>query len=305
MIRYRITRMIIRRYSRRCDSTKYKGMRKWEERAAAKYIRLPEKCQITQVDIGGLPAEWVHWKGADSGRVILYLHGGGYVLCSPRTHRDLVCRIARASGARALSIEYRRGPEHPHPAAVDDAVAAYLWLLKKSGIDPKRIAVMGDSAGGGLTLVFLQTLRDRKIPLPACAVCMSPWADLTCSGETHKTNRRKDPVLPAPVLPGFARLYAPGGDLSRPSVSPLFGDFASLPPILIHVGTDEILLDDSHRVTEKARQAGTAVELKIWPRMIHVFQAMAFMLPQARQAIREIGAFVERHIPLTNCHREC
>lgn len=296
MIRYRIARLFIRRYSRRCDSTKYRGMRKREEAAAAKYIRLPEQCRVTPVSIGGLPAEWLEWEGAGAGRVILYLHGGGYVLCSPRTHRDLVCRIARACGARALSLEYRRGPEHPHPAAVDDAVAAYRWLLKQ-GTDPKRIAVMGDSAGGGLTLVLLQTLRKRNIPLPACAVCMSPWADLTCSGETHRTNMRKDPLLPAPVLPGFARLYAPQGDLSDPAVSPLFGDFKKLPPILIHVGTDEILLDDARRVAEKARQAGTAAELKIWPRMIHVFQAMAFMLPEARRAIREIGAFVERHIP--------
>jgi acetyl esterase/lipase len=271
-------------------------MRKWEEAAAARHIRLPEQCLVDPVAIGDLPAEWIEWRGADAGRVILYLHGGGYVLCSPRTHRDLICRIARACGARALSIEYRRGPEHPHPAALDDAVAAYRWLLKR-GTDPKRIAVMGDSAGGGLTLALLQTLRRLKIPLPACAVCMSPWADLTCSGETHRTNMRRDPVLPAPVLPGFARLYLPEGDLANPAVSPLFGDFAKLPPILIHVGTDEILLDDSRRVAEKARQAGTAVELKIWPRMIHVFQAMAFMLPQARQAIREIGAFVERQIP--------
>ncbi len=296
MIRYAITRFMIHRYSRRMDSTKYRGMRNWEERAAAKYIRLPEKCRITPVDIGGMPAEWLQWLGSDAGRVVLYLHGGGYVLCSPRTHRDLVCRLARACKARALSIEYRRGPEHPHPAAVDDAVAAYQWLLK-NGIDPKHIAVMGDSAGGGLTLVLLQTLRDRKIPLPSCAVCLSPWADLTCSGGTHKTNKRKDPVLPAPILPGFARLYFPDGDLANPAVSPLFGDFVNLPPILIHVGTDEILLDDSRRVYDKARQAGTEVELKIWPRMIHVFQALAFMLPMARQAIREIGFFVDRHIP--------
>jgi epsilon-lactone hydrolase len=296
MIRYAITRMMIRRYSRRMDCTKYRGMRNWEERAAAKYIRLPEKCRITPVEVGSMPAEWLQWQGSDAGRIILYLHGGGYVLCSPRTHRDLICRIARASGARALSIEYRRGPEHPYPAAVDDAVAAYQWLLK-NGTDPKRIAVMGDSAGGGLTLVLLQTLRDRKILLPACAVCLSPWTDLTCSGDTHKTNRKKDPLLPAPVVPGFARLYLPEGDLANPSVSPLFGDFANLPPILIHVGTDEILLDDSRCVADKAQKTGASVELKIWPRMIHVFQALAFMLPVARQAIREIGAFVERHIP--------
>lgn len=287
---------MIRRYSRKAGCTKYQGMRRWEEQAAARHIRLPNECRITPVEIKGMPAEWLEWHGSGADRTILYLHGGGYVLCSPRTHRDLISRITRASGARALSIEYRRGPEDPHPAAVDDAVTAYQWLLG-NGMKPERIAVMGDSAGGGLTLVLLQTLRDRGIPQPACAVCISPWADLTCSGATHRTNRKKDPILPAPELPKFARLYLPEGDLSNPSVSPLFGDFAGLPPILIHVGTDEILLDDSRRVAEKARQAGTAVELKIWPHMIHVFQALAFMLPRARQAIREIGSYVRDHIP--------
>jgi monoterpene epsilon-lactone hydrolase len=296
MIKYAIARMIIRRWSNKADASKYRGMRKWEERLATTYIRLPRKCVVTPADAGGVPSEWVIWEGTDAGRVILYLHGGGYVLCSPRTHRDLACRLARACAARVLSIDYRLAPEHPHPAAVDDAVSAYRWLLD-SGIKHSRIAVMGDSAGGGLTLVLLQQLRDRKIPLPACAVAMSPWADLTCSGDSMKQNSRKDPMLPPKVVAGFARHYAPEGDFSLPSVSPLFGDFSGLPPILIHVGTDEVLLDDSRRVAEKALKTGTTLELKIWPRMIHVFQAMAFILPEARQAIKEIGCFVERHIP--------
>jgi len=179
---------------------------------------------------------------------------------------------------------------------VEDALAAYRWLLD-GGTDPSRIAVMGDSAGGGLTLALLQELRNRKMPLPACAVCMSPWADLTCSSASFTKNSRKDPMLPSKVVPDFARMYSSDGDPARPSVSPLFGDFSGLPPILIHVGTDEILLDDSRGVAEKALQAGTPAELKIWPRMIHVFQALAFLHPAARQSIREIGEFVERHIP--------
>ena len=288
--------MIIRRYSRKIDSRKYRGIRKWAERGVAKYVKLPEKCVITPADAGGVPAEWVCWQGADDGRVILFLHGGGYVFCSPFTHRDLVCRIARASAARALSLGYRLAPEHPHPAAVEDALAAYRWLLE-SGTDPSRITVMGDSAGGGLTLALLQTLRDRKLPLPACAVCMSPWADLTCSSASFKKNSRKDPVLPAKVVPDFARMYVPDGDLARPSISPLFGDFSGLPPLLIHVGTDEILLDDSRGVAEMASKTGTAVELKIWPDMIHVFQSLAFLHPDARQSIQEIGEFVARRIP--------
>lgn len=296
MIRYAITRMVIRYFSRKTDSKKYRGMRRWEERMTAKYVRLPEQCRITPTDAGGVPAEWVSWEGADAGRVILFLHGGGYVICSPRTHRDMICRITRASSARALSLEYRLAPEHPHPAALEDALAAYRWLLD-TGTPPSKIAVMGDSAGGGLTLSLLQALRDRALPLPACAVCLSPWADLTCSSSSFRKNSRKDPLLPARVVPDFARMYAPDGDLAQPSVSPLYGDFTGLPPLLIHVGTDEILLDDSTGVAEKAARDGASVELKIWPNMIHVFQALAFMHPAARQSIREIGAFVARHIP--------
>ncbi|MBN2159084.1 MAG: alpha/beta hydrolase [Spirochaetes bacterium] len=296
MIKYAIARMIIRHYSRKTDAAKYRGMRKWEERMVAKYVKLPRKCVVVPEDAGGVPSEWVGWEGADAGRIILYFHGGGYVLCSPKTHRDLACRLARTCAARVLSVDYRLAPEHPHPAAVDDAISAYRWLLE-SGINPSRIAVMGDSAGGGLTLALLQKLRDRKLTLPACAVCMSPWADLTCSGSSMKENARRDPMLPPRVVADFARHYAAEKDLSLPSISPLFGDFAGLPPLLIHVGMDEVLLDDSRRVAEKASAAGVAVELKIWPKMIHVFQAMAFMLPQARQSIREIGEFIERHIP--------
>lgn len=296
MIRYAIARLIIRYYSRRVESRKYRGMRKWEERMVAKYVRLPKKCAVTPADAGGVPAEWVDWQGADAGRTILFLHGGGYVICSPRTHREMICRIARASAARALSLDYRLAPEHPHPAALEDALAGYRWLLD-SGTPPSRIAVMGDSAGGGLALALLQTARDRKLPLPACAVCLSPWADLTCSSASFRNNSRKDPLLPSKVVPDFARMYAPDGDLARPAVSPLFGDFTGLPPLLIHVGTDEILLDDSRGVAERAAKAGASVEIKIWPNMIHVFQALASMHPAARQSIREIGEFVARQIP--------
>ena len=204
-IRYAIVRAFIRHYCRKATAENYLAVRKWEERIPKKYLKIPDKCIVTPVDVAGIPAEWVTWQGVDTRRTILYLHGGGYVLCSPNTHRPLVCRFVRASGARALVIDYRRAPEHPHPTAVEDALTAYRWLLD-SGIEPSRIAVMGDSAGGGLTLALLQILRDRAIPLPACAVCLSPWADLTCSGESMKKNRRKDPVLFAPVVADLARL---------------------------------------------------------------------------------------------------
>ncbi len=295
-IRYAIVRLLIRFFCRQAKAKNYLAIRKWEENILKKYLPIPKKFIVTPVDAAGIPAEWVSWQGTDARRTILYLHGGGYVLESPITHRSLVCRFVRASNARALVIDYRRAPEHPYPAAVEDALTAYRWLLD-SGIEPSRIVVMGDSAGGGLTLVLLQILRDRKIPLPACAVCLSPWTDLTGSGESMKKNLRKDPVLYAPIISGFARMYVPDGDLAQPSVSPLFGDFSNLPPILIHVGTDEIFLDDSRRVAEKISKTNTPVELKIWPRMIHVFQFLAPIHPRARESIQEIGNFLEKQIP--------
>lgn len=294
-MKYFIIKAIMRYNSRRATSAKYRGIRRWGEQSAER-IKLPEKCILVKHELAGIPADWISYSGVESDRVILYLHGGGYVFCSPRTHSDLILRLARASKARAVAIDYRLAPENPHPAAVEDALAAYKCLLD-NGTDPSRIAVMGDSAGGGLALVLLQTLRDRKMPLPACAVCMSPWADLTCSGESFKKNSWKDPVLPSKTTAEFARMYQPEGDLALPSVSPLFGDFSNLPPILIHVGTNEILLDDSRRIAEKAAKTNTIVEIKVWPKMIHIFQMLSVILPEARQSIREIGQFVEKHIP--------
>jgi monoterpene epsilon-lactone hydrolase len=296
MMRYRTARIIIRLFIRMLMPGDFKARRKWQERAATKFIRLPKQVTVTAVDAAGVQAEWIEWKGKDSARYILYLHGGGYVICSPRTHRDLVWRIARSSCARALLIDYRLAPEHPHPAAVEDALTAYRWLLE-SGVDPSRIAVMGDSAGGGLALVLIQQARRLHLPPPACAVCLSPWADLTCSGNSLRINSGKDPVIPSQAVPVFARLYLPEGDLAVPTASPLFGDFTDFPPVLIHAGTDEVLLDDARRVAEKISQAGAFVDLKIWPDMIHVFQALAFMLPEARNAIKEIGFFVKSRIP--------
>jgi epsilon-lactone hydrolase len=293
---YFIIRSFIHIYSRTIKIKNYVKIRKRLDLLASRFLRLPKTCSVTPADASGVPAEWVSWQGIEEGRTVLYLHGGGYVLFSPRTHRELVSRIARASGARALSLDYRLAPEYPHPAAVDDTVKAYKWLLE-CGVSPSSIAVMGDSAGGGLTLALLQILRDNKIPLPACAVCLSPWADLTCSGESHIKNSHIDPMLPQTKIRDYAKAYMQGGDLSQPSASPLFGDFSNLPPILIHVGTDEILLDDSRRVAEKASKTNTKIELKIWPRMIHVFQALAHFVPEGKQSIREIGEFVKRNIP--------
>ncbi len=291
-----LIKFIIRFRRRKIDYNRPIAIRKGTEKLAAKYLKTPQRCLVTPIDADNVPAEWVEWQGADAGRVVLYFHGGGYAICSPRTHRELTWRLARACRARVLVPDYRLAPENPHPAAVEDSLASYRWLLK-SGVKPGRISVMGDSAGGGLTLVLLQQLRDAGLPLPACAVCLSPWTDLTCSGSSMQTNRRKDPFLTPIAVEIFARHYTPSGDLALPSISPLFGDFRKLPPLLIHAGACEILLDDARRAMEKAMAAGVDAEFKIWPGMIHVFQALAYFLKDSRRAIGEIGEFVERHVP--------
>lgn len=296
MFRNMFIKLIIRLRRRKIDYTRPIAIRKGTEKMVARYMRLPDRCVITPVDAGGVQSEWVSWQGSDSGRVIFYLHGGGYVICSPRTHRDLMWRLARTCGARVIIPDYRLAPENPHPAAVEDAVKAYRWLLK-SGVKPSRIAVMGDSAGGGLALALLQQLRDKKIPLPACTACLSPWSDLTGSGNSMRTNRRRDPLFTREAIAYFALLYAPYSDLAKPSVSPLFGSFKGLPPLLIQAGSGELLLDDARRVAEKAAAEGVNVDITVWPGMIHVFQALAFILKPARSAIRDIGHFVEQHIP--------
>jgi len=245
------------------------------------------------VDAGGVPAEWIDVPGADPSCVLLYLHGGGYVIGSVSTHRDLTSRIARAAGARALSVEYRLAPEHPHPAAVADSTAAYRWLLGQ-GIEPGRVVIGGDSAGGGLTLATLVALRDAGDPLPAAGVCLSPWVDLEGIGESMTTLAEIDPLLDHDGLVWMAKLYLGGLDLRTPLAAPLYADLAGLPPLLIQVGKAEALLDDAGRVAERARAAGVDVTLEAWDDMIHVWQIFAATLPEAREAIERIGEFIRK-----------
>lgn len=274
------------------------ALRKSAEKRSQRYIRMPLSCMAWEINANGVLCEKVLWYGHDEGRTILYFHGGGYSLCSPRTHRHLVCHIARACKAVAFVPNYRLAPEYPYPAAFDDAVKTYRWLLK-NGIKPQHLAVMGDSAGGGLALVLLQYLRDKKMPLPACAVLLSPWTDLSVSGESIIKNKRKDPLLEPIALYKFARYYLPDGDLRNPRISPLFGSFANLPPLLFQVGECEILLDDARRAAEKAKASGVETEITIYRRMIHVFQYLTPLIREATRAIEEIGSFVQRHIPIS------
>ena len=251
----------------------------------------PEDTRIESVAAGGVPAVRVATPRSRDDCHVLYLHGGAYVCGSPVHYGDFLWRIADATTTRLLAIDYRLAPEHPFPAAVDDAVAAYKWLLSQRA-DPRRIAIMGDSAGGGLTFATLLRLRDERVPLPAAAVALSPWTDLALTGDSHRVNARSDPMLHARQATTFAKHYLAGADAKHPYASPLYGDPRGLPPALIQVGSDEILRDDAERIAERLRNAASAVQLEIWPRMPHVWHLFARILPEARQAIDRIGAFV-------------
>jgi acetyl esterase/lipase len=210
---------------------------------------------------------------------------------SVNTHREMVARLSKAAGARALVLNYRLAPEHPFPAAVDDAVAAYRWLLSQN-IQPSRVVVAGDSAGGGLTLATLVALRDAKVPMPAAGVCISPWADMEGIGESMTTRAKADPLVQKEMLLNMAKLYLGGKDPKNPLAAPLYADFHGLPPLLIHVGDAETLLSDATRVAERAKAAGVKVDLEVWDEMIHVWHLAAPILPEAQQAIEKIGKFI-------------
>lgn len=247
------------------------------------------KC--TPVSAGGVPAEWIVAPGAADDKVVLYLHGGGYVIGSIDSHRDMMARLSRASGAKVLGLNYRLAPENPHPAAVEDALAAYRWLVA-NGTKPNRIVIGGDSAGGGLTLATLVALRDAKEPLPAAAVCLSPWTDMEGSGASMTTKAAVDPLVVPGMLQNMVNMYMAGQDLRMPLASPVHADFKGLPPLLIQVGGRECLLDDSTRVAERAKAAGVNVSLDVWEEMIHVWHLFSGVLPEGQQAIEKIGQFV-------------
>ena len=259
----------------------------------------PAGTEVTRVDAGGVKAVQVATRESRGDHHILYLHGGAYSYGSPSHYRDFIWRIAAATSARVLCIDYRLAPEHPFPAALDDALSAYRWLLAE-GAAPQRMAVMGDSAGGGLVFAMLLRLRDEGCPLPAAAVALSPWTDLALTGASLATNAAADPMLKAEQAPSFARHYLAGADPRHPYASPLYGDPSGLPPTLIQVGSDEILRDDAVRMADKLRGAGCRVEIEIWPRMPHVWQLFARVVPEARQAVERIGAFVRREIGSSN-----
>ena len=270
-----------------------------ERRAAtASVAQAPAGTRVAAAAAGGVPAEWVTAAGVADGRVIMYLHGGAYQLGSPAMLRHLVALLSAAAQAQAFSVDYRLAPEHPFPAAVDDALAAYRWLLAV-GHDPASIAIAGDSAGGGLALATLVVLRDSGDRLPAAAVAMSPWTDLALTGESLRTRADADPMVTPAGMPQTAALYLAGADPRHTYASPLYADLHGLPPILIQVGDAEVILDDSTRFAARARLAGVDVTLEIWDEMPHVFQAFAGLLPEADQAVAQIGSWLREHVRAT------
>lgn len=255
----------------------------------------PEGVVREPVPMNGLPAAWVSVPGASPAATLLYLHGGGYVIGSITSHLGLMARLGQAAGARVFAIDYRLAPEHAHPAAVEDALAAYRWLLSH-GFDHKRIAVAGDSAGGGLALAMLTAARDAHLPMPAAAVCLSPWTDLACTGESMRTRAAADPIVQKTGALLFAELFLNGGDACHPLASPLHADVSGLPPTLIQVGGREVLLDDATRMVERLRAAGADARLDLWDEMVHVWHMFAPCLDEGREAIQAAGQFIREHV---------
>jgi len=269
--------------------------------AMAEHNPPPVEARNESVRIGDLDCEWTHVPGHGPAPLeaprsaVLYLHGGGFTMGSIATHRSLVARIAMATGVPMLSLDYRLAPEHPFPAALEDALLAYRWLLEQ-GVTPERLAIAGDSAGGGLVLSTLQRIRRLGLPLPAAGVLLSPWTDLSLSGESIRTKADADPMVTEPGLRQMATAYR--GELApeHEELSPLFADLSGLPPLLVQVGDLEILLDDSLRLVERARAAGVSVELEIGEDLCHVFQFFAPLVPEANEAITRIGAFLRKRL---------
>jgi len=255
----------------------------------------PEGATIEAVNAGGAPAEWTDADGVSRDAAIVYLHGGGYIMGNLDSHRNLVANLSRAAGIRAISIDYSLAPENQFPKAVDDAVNAVQYV-QKQGIPANRIIVAGDSAGGGLTAATLLALRDRGLDQVAAGVLISPWLDLTQSGESMDRLADADPMVSRTLLDVCTEAYVGDGDRKAPLASPLFADLSGLPPLLVHVGTAETLLDDSRRFQAAAEKAGVDSTLEEWDEMIHVWHTFAGMLPEAQQAIDRIGAFVKEQL---------
>jgi acetyl esterase/lipase len=252
----------------------------------------PRGAKYSPDNIGGIAGEWTQAGGAAAG-TILYLHGGGYMACSPKTHRPITAAYA-LRGVKVFTPDYRLAPEHPFPAAIDDALAAYKGLLAL-GTPPEKLAISGDSAGGGLALALLLAIKAEGLAMPSSALAFSPWTDLAITGATIRTNLARDSMLHGNTMKDGASFYLGGADAENPLASPLYGDLAGLPPLFITVGEAEVLRDDATRFADKAKAAGVKVQIKIWDNMPHVWQLFQFLLPEARAAMDEAAMFAKAH----------
>lgn len=265
------------------------------EKGAGFFGKLPENFELIPVRIGDLSAEWMRPNDAPKDKSILYFHGGGLVLGSIKAHRAIVAKFVKGCGIGALVFDYALAPEQPYPAALNDSVAAYNYLLDQ-GIKPANIIFMGDSGGGNLVFTTMLALKEKDIPLPAAAVALSPWTDLTNSGESYTTNAKVDSLTWKKAQTIFATYYAGENDPTNPLISPLFGDLSGLPPLLIYVGGNELMRDDSTRFAEKAQAAGVDVTLRIGEGLFHCYPACAPIFPEATQALEEISSFINHQI---------
>jgi monoterpene epsilon-lactone hydrolase len=256
-------------------------------------FKTSDNIKFIPIALQGLYAEWVIPENLDTKRTILYFHGGSYLAGSISSHRGFVADLAISAKARALIVEYHLAPEFPFPAALEDAMMAYDWLIEK-GTSPGNVIVAGDSAGGGLTLALLIHLRDQKKELPAMAICLSPWTNLAVTGESVLKNAKKDIILNSKNLKKAADLYLNGEAAEGPLASPMYADFTGIPPLLIQAGSDEILLSDSISLAAKAKADGVDVTLEIFDGMQHVWQFAGRLVPEAWKAILSIGTFIDR-----------
>jgi len=260
--------------------------------SAMRPSRVPARIALRQVSLGGVPAERLAPDNADAKRAVLYVHGGGFVGGAPSNHRSLTWRLAEKLGCTVFAIDYRLAPENPFPAALDDCVSAYRELLS-SGYQPGGLAVGGDSAGGNLTLALALKLKALGLPQPAALIALSPATDLAVQLPSHESNAKSDAMFDPEMFGSLTPLYCPGHDPSDPFVSPLRGDVAGLPPTLIQCSADEMLRDDGVLMAEKLKNAGVDVKLEVWPRVFHVWQIMADLLPESRKAIDDIATFIQ------------
>ena len=270
--------------------------RRTQYERALRVFPVPEGVKVEATQVGGVPAERLTPAVTRGGAVILYLHGGGYCIGSPRSHRHLAAAIAVATEATAVVPDYRLAPEHAFPAALDDAVAVYRALLAE-GVAPSQIVIGGDSAGGGLTVAALVALREAGVPLPAAAVCLSPWTDLTCTAPSYDTKAAVDPIVRRAGVGEMARAYLAGQDAKTPLASPLYANLHGLPPLLIQVGSDEVLLDDAVALADRAKAADVPTTLEVWDTMIHVWPWFTTLLDEAPAAIDAIAKFARARLP--------